>query len=417
MRVLFVNYCLPAYLHPLLERLVAKGCEIVMLLPGNDDNNIGEGVKLSDVQNISYKIRYSRSKKMWYGKHALIDLKHIIEQEQPDILLITYPYFLHLFFDRSIIKLLNRNNIRLVIREIPFQVPPFGKIKSYFSQRPLYNENMESKSSGILFFIKQWGLMHIRKYVYSKAAATMNYSTAAYDILPSYGVDEKNIHVTYNTTDTEALIKERSFIQTEPKILPPNNYRLLHVGRLVKWKRVDLLIQAVKKLVNSFPTLQLVIIGDGPEKENLIQQAIDNGIDSHILFAGGVHDPKMLGKYMNEATIYVLAGMGGLSINDAMTYGLPVVCSVCDSTERDLVRHGENGFFFKENDVNSLVQVLDQLLRSPELCKQMGEKSKQIIENEINLETVTNRYYQAFKEILVINYNSAKKPIFALRKI
>jgi glycosyltransferase involved in cell wall biosynthesis len=111
----------------------------------------------------------------------------------------------------------------------------------------------------------------------------------------------------------------------------------------------------------------------------------------------------MLGAYMNESTVYVLAGMGGLSINDAMAYGLPVVCSVCDSTEQDLVKHGENGFFFKENDVDSLVQILEQLLHSPELCKQMGEKSKQIIENEINIETVSDRYYQAFNEVLKKN--------------
>jgi len=400
MKILYTNFCITPYLHPLLEKLTAKGCEIVMLLPENDNSNVGKGVKLSENQNVSYKTRYSRSKKMWYDKHALIDLKHIIEQEQPDILLITFPYFLQLFFNRSIIKTLKQHNIRLVIREIPFQTPPFGKIKSYFSQHPLYNENMECMSGGILFYLKQWFLMHIRKYVYAKADATMNYSTVAYDILPSYGVDKKNIYVTYNTTDTETLLKERNIILTEPKILPHNNHRLLHIGRLVKWKRVDLLIEAVKRLVVSFPTLQLVVIGDGPEKENLMQQAIDSGVNNNVLFTGGIHNPKMLGVYMSESTIYVLAGMGGLSMNDAMAYGLPVVCSVCDTTERDIVRHGKNGFFFKENDVDSLVQVLDLLLRDPELCKQMGEKSKQIIENEINLETVSNRYYQAFEEII-----------------
>jgi glycosyltransferase involved in cell wall biosynthesis len=388
-------------MHPLLEKIVAKGCDIVMLLPKNDDHTIGKGVKMAEKQDISYKIRDSRSKKMWYGKYALTDLKQTIIQEQPDILLINYPYFLQLFFDRSILKTLKKYHVRLIIREIPFQIPPYGKIKSYFSQHPVYNESMELKSKGILFYIRQWCMMLIRKYIYSKIDATINYSTAAYDIISSYGVDPQKIHVTYNSSDTEALIKEKNFIKSAPKILETNNFRLLHIGRLVKWKRVDLLIHAVKKLVNSFPSLQLVVIGDGPEKDNLIKQAVNEGVRNHVLFTGEIHDPKMLGTYMNEATVYVLAGMGGLSINDAMTYGLPIVCSVCDSTERDLVEDGKNGFFFKENDVNSLVHVLERLLRSPELCKQMGENSLQIIENKINIETVSNLYCQTFSEFIL----------------
>ena len=401
MKILYTNFGITSYLHPLLEKLATKECDIVMLLPKNNKNTIGKGIKWANEQNVSYRIRYSRSKKMWYGKYALTDLKRIIEEERPDILLIGFPYFLHLFFDRSILKTLKQYNVRLIIREIPFQTPPFGKIKSYFSQHPVFNENMILKSNNTAFYIRQWCLMYIRKYIYSKADAAMNYSTAAYDILPSYGVAKRDIYVTYNSTDTETLIKERDFIQPAPKLLPPNNRRILHIGRLVKWKRVDLLIHAVKKLVNSFPTLQLVIIGDGPEKEYLMNQADNEGVADHILFTGAIHEPRMLGMYMNESAIYVLAGMGGLSINDAMAYGLPIVCSVCDSTERDLVEDGKNGFFFKENDVDSLVQILERLLRSPELCKQMGEKSKQIIESKINLETVSSLYRQTFNEVLL----------------
>jgi len=57
---------------------------------------------------------------------------------------------------------------------------------------------------------------------------------------------------------------------------------------------------------------------------------------------------------MSASSVYVLAGMGGLSINDAMAYGLPVICSVCDGTERDLVTHHGNGLFFRENNVVDL---------------------------------------------------------------
>ena len=74
---------------------------------------------------------------------------------------------------------------------------------------------------------------------------------------------------------------------------------------------------------------------------------------------------------MNESSIYVLAGMGGLSINDAMTYGMPVLCAVCDSTERDLVKEGKNGYFFKDGDADSLADRIREMFESPERCKEM----------------------------------------------
>ena len=154
-------------------------------------------------------------------------------------------------------------------------------------------------------------------------AGTLNYSTAAYDILPSYGVEKEKIHVTYNSTDTEALLREKENVQTAPSILPPNPRRILHIGRLVKWKRVDLLIEALPKVIAQFPDTELVIVGDGPELENLKQQAEQLNLSSYIRFAGSVYKPEVLGAYMNESAVYVLAGMGGLSINDAMTSRMP----------------------------------------------------------------------------------------------
>ena len=207
-------------------------------------------------------------------------------------------------------------------------------------------------------------------------------------------------HVTYNSTDTEALLREKENVQTAPSILPPNPRRILHIGRLVKWKRVDLLIEALPKVIAQFPDTELVIVGDGPELENLKQQAEQLNLSSYIRFAGSVYKPEVLGAYMNESAVYVLAGMGGLSINDAMTYGMPVICSVCDSTERDLVTDGKNGFFFKAGDANSLAEKITTLFSSPELCEKMRKESQRIILEEINIDTVSQRYLDAFKAFM-----------------
>lgn len=394
MKVLYANPMIAAYTHPVLERIVSRGCELVMLLPQNDDKTVGAGVKRAEAKKTSYRICYSRSKTKWYGKPALIDLKCILSEEKPDILMIGWPYFLHLFFDRSILNLMNKNKIRLIIQEIPFQTPPFGKL-GYFKKHPVYNENMELQSHGLSFYLRAMLTMWMRRYIYKKADATVNYASCAYDILPSYGVKREDIFVRYNTSDTDTLFEQRKEVLSTPPILKICP-RILHIGRLVKWKKVDLLVEAFQKISDKYPDAELVIIGDGPERETLEQQVLKLGLKDRTVFTGAIYDPLALGQYMHESSVYVLAGMGGLSINDAMCFSLPVICSVCDGTEKDLITDGVNGYIFQEGNVDSLAYKIDLVLSDKEKAKTMGEASYRVIKEKINLDTVSQRYLDAF---------------------
>lgn len=410
MKVLFTFGGMPHYLNAMLEKLQAKGADITVVSPRKGNATIGKGVKM--VEEGAYRHLNTQEKKMYYGKSGFPALPDIIADERPDIVVLGWPYFLQVFFQPSLRRALKRCGARLVIREIPFQTPPYGQIRDYFRQHPMYDEGMHLLSTGKAFYLRQWLTARIRKYCYARVAGTLNYSTAAYDILPSYGVKREQIHVTYNSTDTEALWREKASVLAAPALLPPSERRLLHIGRLVKWKRVDLLIEAFARTLTQYPDAELVIVGNGPELDNLKKQAAslglplrskeENGVDGRgcVRFIGAVYDPKELGAYMNEATVYVLAGMGGLSINDAMTYALPVVCSVCDSTERDLVTDGRNGLFFRDGDADSLTEKILQLLASPQECRRMGQESERIIREQINIDTVSERYLKAFADFL-----------------
>lgn len=410
MKVLFTFGGMPHYLNAMLEKLQTKGADITVVSPQKGNATIGKGVKM--VEEGAYRHLNTQEKKMYYGKSGFPALPGIIADERPDIVVLGWPYLLQVFFQPSLRRSLKRCGARLVIREIPFQTPPYGQIRDYFRQHPMYDEGMRLLSTGKAFYLRQWLTARIRKYCYARVAGTLNYSTAAYDVLPSYGVKREQIHVTYNSTDTEALWREKAAVLAAPALLPPSERRLLHIGRLVKWKRVDLLIEAFARTLTQYPDAELVIVGNGPELDNLKKQAAslglplrskeENGVDGRgcVRFIGAVYDPKELGAYMNEATVYVLAGMGGLSINDAMTYALPVVCSVCDSTERDLVTDGRNGLFFRDGDADSLTEKILQLLASPQECRRMGQESERIIREQINIDTVSERYLKAFADFL-----------------
>ncbi|MEY8486721.1 glycosyltransferase family 4 protein [Parabacteroides sp.] len=398
MKVVFTMGGITHYLSPLLDNIVRKGVDVVMVIPSVKDNRtIGKGVKLINSEAL-YQVRYSEVKQGWHGKTILTDLKMILDEEKPDIVVLGWPYFLQYFFDRQLRLLIKKNNIKLVIREIPFQVPPFGHL-DYFKENPVYDENMVLQSRGMSFFIRALCTMYIRKFVYKHADATINYASCAYDILPSYGVNRDKIFVTYNTSDTESLLRQREAVLSAPPLLEKKQ-RILHIGRLVKWKRVDLLIDAYAKIYSDFPNSELTIIGNGPEKENLQSQVERLGLKGRVAFAGAIYDPFTLGQYMHESSIYVLAGMGGLSINEAMCYSLPVICSVCDGTEKDLVQDGVNGYYFENGNVDSLAKCIEYLLRNPQIMKAFGDVSLKKIQEEINLDTVSSRFVEAFEKTL-----------------
>lgn len=85
-----------------------------------------------------------------------------------------------------------------------------------------------------------------------------------------------------------------------------------------------------------------------------------------------------------------------------MTYTLPIICSVCDGTEKDLVQDGVNGFFFKEGDSEDLATKILFLLKNEKILCEFGKMSEKVILNNININSVSDRYITAFNKIYAV---------------
>ena len=138
-------------------------------------------------------------------------------------------------------------------------------------------------------------------------------------------------------------------------------------------------------------------MGFGPEEENLRQQAARLGAAGRVKFTGGIYEEEKLGQYLHESAVYVLAGMGGLSINDAMCFGKPVICSEADGTEKRLVREDFNGKYFRGGNAEDLAEKIGFLLSDPARLRLFGENSLKIIREELNIHTVLGEYRKAFR--------------------
>lgn len=403
MKVLFTFGGLPHYNNYILSRLNSiDNLEIVVAVPDKGTKTLGDSVK-EGLDGINFRVIYLKEKKAFYGNYYLDGLLETIKIVSPDIVVTIWPYVLNIVADFKLKRYLRKNNINLVIKEIPFDIPPYkDAIKYYESNYALrLNEDLEIKTKiNLAFYLKHYFLREIRRYYYSRLIkASINYIDEAYTISPSYGLKKESVFISTNSPDTDLIFAAAAEIVGAEPILPSNPHRIIHVGRLVKWKRVHLILEALVKLKPEFPEIELIVIGKGKEESTLKQKVVELGLDANVKFVGGIYDYNQLGRYFKASSVYVLAGMGGLSINEAMAFGKPVICSIADGTEKRLVRNGYNGYYFKPDDCVDLASKIGTLLRDIQLIRNMGQNSLSIIKNEVNVYTVLKGYLASFNYV------------------
>ena len=162
---------------------------------------------------------------------------------------------------------------------------------------------------------------------------------------------------------------------------------VLFVGRLQFRKNVDLLIGACAEIQN----IRLVIVGDGPERAAL--EALAEEIYPSAEFVGSKHGDE-LKSYFEEADLFVLPGTGGLAVQEAMSYGLPVIVAQGDGTQDDLVSK-ENGWQIPPADFDTLLSTMKEALYDVPRLRQMGEESFRIVKDEINIEKMAETFVRA----------------------
>jgi glycosyltransferase involved in cell wall biosynthesis len=169
---------------------------------------------------------------------------------------------------------------------------------------------------------------------------------------------------------------------------------ILFVGRLQIRKNVDLLLGACAEM-ESQP--RLVIVGDGPERDDL--ESLAQELYPSAEFVGSKHGAE-LKPYFEEADLFVLPGTGGLAVQEAMSYGLPVIVAQGDGTQDDLVRK-ENGWQIPppSGNFDALVSTMKDALSDVARLREMGKESYRIVKEEINIEKMVETFVGALNTL------------------
>lgn len=192
---------------------------------------------------------------------------------------------------------------------------------------------------------------------------------------------------------------------TRPMPVRPEKFagkpNVLFVGRLQARKRIDALLYACAALPGPLQP-RLVIVGDGPERAAL--EALAKSVYPSAEFAGAKHGAE-LEPYFLAADLFVLPGTGGLAVQEAMSWGLPIIMGQGDGTNDDLVRPG-NGWQLPGPDApdlskgpDTLAEVLREALADASRLRAMGAESYRIVRDEINLEKMVAVFVAALNQI------------------
>jgi glycosyltransferase involved in cell wall biosynthesis len=185
--------------------------------------------------------------------------------------------------------------------------------------------------------------------------------------LEARGLRGVPIEVIPNGVDT-------SFYRPAPGTHDGTPPRLAYVGRVKRYKRIDLLLRAAARLRTVWPGLEVEIVGRGDHRAALERLAGRLGIASAVRFTGYVSEEEKRERLRRaDVLVYPSPKEGwGIAAMEAAACGVPVVASDSPGL-RDAVRHEETGLLVPHGDLEALTAALSRLLADAPLRRRLGE--------------------------------------------
>ena len=163
---------------------------------------------------------------------------------------------------------------------------------------------------------------------------------------------------------------------TEGYDLPAGLPVFLFVGRMMWYKGIRIILDALKMLMDSGKDFRMVFVGTGNEKEEICSYSSALGLDAKVFFAPAIHDRNLIRAWYCRADLFLFPSTfdtNGLVVREAAACALPSVL-VGGSCAAENVQDGVNGFLIEENAA-SMAALLQKLCNEPAPVKTVGENA------------------------------------------
>lgn len=332
---------------PLVEVLHEHGCEVHVAAK----DNLAEknGLKLDFVDKV-YNVPFARSPKSKDNLKAYKELKKIIEQEHYDVVHCNTPM-------GGIVTRLAARKVRKTGTKVYYTAHGFhfykgAPKKSWIVFYPI--EKFFSRITDKLITITQEDYELASRKFYCEV-----------ERIHGVGVDEKRYQVV--SEEERNNLREQFGFSKEQKII-------LCVGELLPNKNQQMIIYSMEKITKNYPGVQLLLAGNGPEKENLNYLIKSLGMTENVKMLGYVTNLQDYQKITDVAISCSKREGLPLNIVEAMLSGTPIVASM-NRGHKELIREGENGFIVKVNDSDDMARKILTLFSDKKLYDEISESA------------------------------------------
>jgi glycosyltransferase involved in cell wall biosynthesis len=210
-------------------------------------------------------------------------------------------------------------------------------------------------------------------------------------------VAASKLELIYNGVDIEQLLLSKgNREETRAGLgIAPDDPLLISVGRLAPVKNYALLIRAMDDL----PNAKLILVGDGPLKDDLEHQVKARGLAHRVHFMGERHDVPAL---LHASDLFVMSSDNeGVSkaLLEAMALGLPCVATAVGGNP-EVVIDEVTGRLFQKNDRHGLVERVQRLVGDPDLMMRMGNAGAQRTRDCFSMDACVQKYLDLYRGIL-----------------
>ncbi len=191
-------------------------------------------------------------------------------------------------------------------------------------------------------------------------------------------------------------------VQASRPSIGDGSFRILFVGRLVQRKGVTHLIEGVRRLPAELRA-QLIVIGDGPERQTLAEQVRSNALEGRVDIRGRVPEGELREAYA-ASSVFVLPAIVdkrgeteglGVVLLEAMSYGIPVVGSEIGGIT-DIIENEVSGLLVPPADAEQLALALERLARDPALAARLGSAGARRVQAEFGWPAIMRKWAESY---------------------
>jgi len=262
------------------------------------------------------------------------------------------------------------------IKRVPFLVRLGGDYaweqgRGRFGMKQTLDEYIANQTNAPL---KVRLLAKIQTAVVSRAVQVVVPSNYLKSVVLAWGIKEERITVIYSSLHKIEVSGNKDTLRQQLQYTYPT---IVSSGRLVPWKGFSVLIEVIANLAKEHPQISLIVVGDGPERNNLEEKVSALKISKHVRFVDSI-SKDALGATVKAADVFVLnTSYEGLShqLIEVMDLGTPIVTTNVGGNP-ELITDGVNGYLVEYNNSEALEEAILRVLNHPESVERMIQSAR-----------------------------------------